>query len=99
MARSSVSLRYGAVSPFGLSRRPAQRRAALFDFLLILPCHARAARRARGAERERALAGASGGASGPCRPSLKSYRKFSPARNGRNICLRLMGNTLASNDG
>jgi hypothetical protein len=42
------------------------------------PCHARAARRARGAKRERALAGASGGASGPCRPGLKPYRKSSP---------------------
>jgi hypothetical protein len=45
------------------------------------PSRAPAARRARGAERERALAGCSGGASGPCRPGLKSYRKFSPDRN------------------
>jgi hypothetical protein len=41
------------------------------------PCRAPAARRARGAERERALAGGSGGASGPCRPGLKTYRKSS----------------------
>jgi hypothetical protein len=41
-------------------------------------CRAPAARRARGAKRERALAGASGGASGPCRPGLKPYRKSSP---------------------
>jgi hypothetical protein len=44
----------------------------------ITPCRAPTARRARGAERERALAGCSGGASGPCRPGLKPYRKFSP---------------------
>jgi hypothetical protein len=49
------------------------------------PCRAPAARRARGAKRERALAGTSGGASGPCRPGLKSYRKFSPARNARLV--------------
>jgi hypothetical protein len=42
------------------------------------PCHARAARRARGAERERALAGPSGGASGPWGLGLKTYRKSSP---------------------
>jgi hypothetical protein len=40
------------------------------------PCRAPAARRARGAERERALAGCSGGASGPWRPGLKTYRKL-----------------------
>jgi hypothetical protein len=44
------------------------------------PCRAPAARRARGAERERAQAGASGGASGPCRPGLKPYRKSSPTK-------------------
>jgi hypothetical protein len=43
-----------------------------------IPCRAPAARRARGAERERAQAGRSGGASGPCRPGLKTYRKSSP---------------------
>jgi len=46
------------------------------------PCRARAARRARGAGRERALAGGSGGASGPCRPGLKSHRKLSPPEIG-----------------
>ena len=35
------------------------------------------------AERERALAGVSGGASGPCRPGLKTYRKFSGAGRSR----------------
>jgi hypothetical protein len=47
----------------------------LLIFLTDFPCHARAARRARGAERERALAGASGGASGPCRPGLTQEKK------------------------
>ena len=41
--------------------------------------------RSRSRRRERALAGCGGGASGPCRPGLKSYRKFSPARNVSRI--------------
>jgi hypothetical protein len=49
----------------------------------ITSCRAPAARRARGAEREQALAGCSGGASGPCRPGLKTYRKFSGAGGSR----------------
>jgi hypothetical protein len=46
------------------------------------PCRAPAARRARGAKRERAQAGCSGGASGPCWPGLKTYRKSSPTEGG-----------------
>jgi hypothetical protein len=47
-----------------------------FLIFKLIPCHARAARRARGAGggSER-IAGCSGGASGPCRPGLKTYKK------------------------
>jgi hypothetical protein len=55
-----------------------QRRASAFD-LLTDP---RVTREPPGAlaerKRERALAGGSGGTSGPCRPGLKPYRKSSP---------------------
>jgi len=55
-----------------------ERRAFDLELLIFKPipsCHARAARRARGAERERALAGASGCASGPCRPGLTQRKE------------------------
>jgi hypothetical protein len=54
MARLSTPTPCRMVAPFGLSRRPAQRRASVLTPLAALPCHARAARRARGAERQRA---------------------------------------------
>ena len=40
--------------------------------------------RSRSRRRERALAGCSGGASGPCRPGLKPYRKLSPPEMVKN---------------
>ena len=82
MAVAATSPAFPRVAPFGLSRRPAARRAPAFNLYSWAPCHAPAARSAGGSLRPGARRGGRRRVRAG-RPGLKTYRKLSPATETR----------------